>query len=76
MQLTLNSLTTASEPVPISEIPLAEAREKRTRAEMRPSPVLRSPFEIRAVHMKTTLNPDERDMYYYIVETEGTNEYA
>ncbi|KAG6416164.1 hypothetical protein SASPL_123588 [Salvia splendens] len=41
---------------------------------MRPSPVLRSPFEIRVVHMKPTLNPDERDIYYYIVETEGTNE--
>ncbi|KAG6403122.1 hypothetical protein SASPL_135339 [Salvia splendens] len=47
---------------------------RQARAEMRPSPVLRSSFEIRAVHMKPTLNPDERDIYYYIVETEGTND--
>ncbi|XP_042041353.1 uncharacterized protein LOC121786801 [Salvia splendens] len=67
-------MTVYQNPVPISEIPLAEARERRTHAEMRPSPVLRSPFEIRAVHMKPTLNLDERDIYYYIVETEGTKD--
>ncbi|XP_042003712.1 uncharacterized protein LOC121752669 [Salvia splendens] len=67
-------MTVYQNPVPFSEIPLAEARERRTHAEMRPSPVLRSPFEIRAVHMKPTLNLDERDIYHYIVETEGTND--
>ena len=41
----MHALTTEPYPVLISELPLAEARERRTRAEMRPSPVLRAPFE-------------------------------
>ena len=62
--------------IPCSEIPLTEASVKRSDDKTHSDPFLGSPVDIRAVDTKTYLESYERTVYYYILETEGTDEYA